>query len=214
MRKPIVIAIIALLASLSVHAQTHASDSVRYRWHDASGLVHFSDSLTREAMKYGYDLINDRGMVMQHVARQLTPEERVAANKLAAEQAAKQRAAQQVADAEAQMMVAYPDEASYRIFQQQTLDSIDQQIHTTQINLRSQETAMTALLANAAAIQSDKKPVPQYLNDRITKQGDVVSEQRNTLQRLQALRAQTVQLQIKQLARYRELKAAQAQPSD
>jgi hypothetical protein len=210
MRKSLLFfAAVVLVASLSAHAQN--TGNIRYKWYDGQGLMHFSDSLTAEAMKYGYDLVNDRGMVVQRVPRQLSAEERAAANKLADEQAAKQRAAQEIANAEAQMLSAYPDEESYKISLQQSLDTIDQQIHTTQINLRSQEKALTDLLGRAADMENAKTPVPKFLADSIAQQRGVVTGQRNTLQHLQALRAQTVQSQAKRLARYRELKAAQAQ---
>jgi len=213
MRKSLLVfAAVALLASVSTHAQN--TGNIRYKWYDGQGLMHFSDSLTAEAMKYGYDLVNDHGLVVQHVPRQLNAEERAAANKLAAEQAAKQHAAQEIANAETQMLAAYPDEESYKISQQQALDTIDQQIHTTQINLRSQEKALTDLLARAADMENAKTPVPKFLVDSIAQQRGIVTAQRSALQRQQALRAQTVQQQAKQLAHYRELKAAQAQPAD
>mgnify|MGYP002662928867 CR=1 FL=1 len=73
MRNPLLIlAAVALLASLSAFAQN--TSSFRYKWYDGQGLVHFSDSLTSEAMKYGYELVNDRGLVVQHVSRQLSVE--------------------------------------------------------------------------------------------------------------------------------------------
>jgi hypothetical protein len=206
------IVVAALVASLSVQAQN--TGNTRYKWHDGQGLMHFSDSLTAEAMKYGYELVNDRGMVVQRVPRQLNAEERAVANKLAAEQEAKRRAAQERANAEAQMLSAYPDEESYKISLQQTLDTIDQQIHTTQINLRSQEKALTDLLGRAADIENTKDTVPKFLVDSIAAQRNVVASQRNTLQRQRALRAQAVQAQAKQLARYRELKAAQEPPAE
>lgn len=211
MRKSLLaIAAFVLFASLSAQAlaQTRTGSSVRYKWYDEHGLMHFSDSLSAEAMKYGYDLVNDHGLVVRHVPRQLNAEERAAANKLAAEKAAKQRAAQQIANADAQMLSAYPDEESYKISLQQSLDTIDQQIHTTQINLRSQEKALTGLLGRAADIENAREPVPKFVIDSIARQRDVVNDQRNALKRQQALRAQTVQLQARQMARYRELKAA------
>ncbi|GGY35504.1 hypothetical protein GCM10008098_30810 [Rhodanobacter panaciterrae] len=213
MRKSLLVfAAVVLVASLSAHAQN--TGNIRYKWYDGQGLMHFSDSLTADAMKYGYDLVNDHGLVVQHVPRQLNAEERAAANKLAAEQAAKQRAAQEIANAETQMLAAYPDEESYKISQQQALDTIDQQIHTTQINLRSQEKALTDLLARAADMENAKTPVPKFLVDNIAQQRGIVTAQRSALQRQQALRVQTVQQQAKQLAHYRELKAAQAQPTE
>jgi hypothetical protein len=114
-----IFAIVAFTACVAVQAQN--TGNIRYKWVDGQGLAHFSDSLSAEAMKYGYDLVNDRGIVIQHVPRQLTPEERVAANKLAAIEAAKQRAEQERRDADAQMLSAYPDEESYKISQQQAL---------------------------------------------------------------------------------------------
>jgi hypothetical protein len=216
MRKSLlVVAATALMACVSVHAaQPSSVGSIRYKWHDGQGMLHFSDSLSAEAMKYGYDLVNDQGLVVQHVPRQMTAPERAVANRLAAEQAVKQAAAAQLANAEAQMLSAYPDEASYKISQQQELDTIDQQIHTTQINLHSQEKALTELLGRAADAERNKEPVPRFLADSITRQRDIVAGQRNLLQHQQGLRAQTVQEQAHQLARYRELKAAQAQPAE
>ncbi len=120
---------------------------------------------------------------------------------------------QELAPAEAQMLDAYPDEESYKISLQQTLDTVDQQIHTTRINLRSQEKALADLLARAAEIENAKKPVPKFLTDSVAAQRNVVTGLRATLQRQQALRAQTVQDQVKQLARYRELKAEQDKAS-
>jgi len=204
----------ALFANVAVHAQAPTTGSgIRYKWHDGQGKLHFSDSLNAEAMKYGFDAVNDQGMVIQHVSRQLTPDERAAANKLAAEQAAKQQAEQKRHDAEAQMLDAYPDENSYKISQQQALDTLDQQIHTTQLNLKTQEKALTDLLGRAAEIERTQKTVPKFINDSIASQRAVVTGQQNTLQHQQALRTQMVQDQATQLARYRELKAAQASPA-
>ena len=210
-----VFAAVALTAGLAAHAQSSPNTgSLRYRWQDSHGLVHFSDSLSAEAMKYGYDVVNDRGMIVQRVQRQLSPEERIAANKLAAAEAARQRIARDRANADAQMLAAYPDETSYKMSQQQLLDSLDQQIRTTQLNLRGQEKSLTDLLARAGEIERAKKPVPKYLTDSIASQRNVVTAQRSALLRQQAERAQDVQQQARDLAHYRALKAAQAQPAD
>ena len=212
MRRPLlIIAAIVLCASASAYAQ---NTGLRYKWHDGQGLVHFSDSLTTEAMKYGYELVNDRGLVVQRVSRQLNAQERAAANKLAAEQAAKDRAIQERANADAQMLSAYPDEESYQISLQQSLDSIDQQIHTTQINLRTQERALTDLLGRAADLENNKDTVPKFLVDSIAKQRTVVTGQRSALTRQQATRASTVQAQSQQLTRYRELRTAQQRKAE
>ena len=202
---------VAILLAGQVALASEASH-VRYKWQDSQGLVHFSDSLSADAMKYGYAVVNDQGLVVSRVQRQLTPDERTAANQVAAQQAAQQRAARELANSEAQMLSAYPDEESFHIYQQQSLDSLDQQIHTTQINLRSQESALTDLLARAADLERSKAPVPDFLVDSITKQRNVVTGQRSALTRQQVERANTVKAQGGQLKRYRELRAAQKPP--
>jgi hypothetical protein len=207
----LVFATATLVASLSAYAQN--SGNIRYKWHDGQGLLHFSDSLSADAMKSGYDLVNDQGMVVRHVPRQLNPEELAAATKLADEQSAKRRAAQEIANTETQMLAAYPDEASFKLSQQQTLDTIDQQIHTTQINLHSQEKALSDLLNRAADMERAKESVPKFLVDSIAQQRNIVTAQHRALGRQQGVRASAVQTQAKQRARYRELKMAQEHPA-
>jgi hypothetical protein len=161
-------------------------------------------------MKFGYELVNDRGIVVQHVDRQLSPEEHAAAQKAAEQQAAVDRAAEQRKRNDAQMLAAYPTEAAYKTLQQENLDRMDQQIGTTRSNLRSQEKALTDLLTRAGDLERAKQPVPKTLNDGIAKQRDVVAHQRETLEHQQSARDGQVQKNAQDLVHYRELKAAEA----
>jgi hypothetical protein len=211
MRKTVlVIAMLALTTGVHAQATKSSASSYRYRWKDASGLPHYSDSLTPEALKYGYDLVSDRGIVVKHVDRELTPDERAAAQKIADQQAAEERAAQQRARNDSQLLNAYPSEDAYKASQHQALDNIDQQINTTRANLRSQEKALTDLLSRAGDLERAKQPVPKFLNDNIAKQRDIVAHQRDLLERQQTEREATEQKNAKDLQHYRDLKAAQA----
>ncbi|HET6552457.1 MAG TPA: DUF4124 domain-containing protein [Dyella sp.] len=208
MRKTLLaIAILALAAG--AHAQAQKGSGYRYRWKDATGLPHYSDSLTSDALKFGYDLVNDRGLVVQHVDRQLNPEERAAAQKAADQQAAQQRAAKERSRTEAQMLSAYPTEEAYATSLKQSLDNIDQQINTTRINLRSQEKALTDLLTRAGDLERAKQPVPKFLNDSIAKQRDVVTKQRDLLDHEIASRDAAEKKNALDVQHYRELKAEQ-----
>ncbi|WP_424683755.1 DUF4124 domain-containing protein [Frateuria sp. YIM B11624] len=207
MRKLVYAVAISLATVLTAHAQK--ATGIRYHWRDGKGLSHYSDSLTAEAMKYGYDLVNDQGYVVRHVDRQLSPEERVAAEKLAAEQAAQRRAEEARRRADLQMLNAYGDEADLKQAQQEELDTIDQQINTTQLNLRSQEKTLADLLGRAADMERAKEKVPPYLADRIADQRNVVAGQRAALERQQGHRATAEKEAVQQLERYRALKKAQ-----
>lgn len=208
-----VVAMVALTLSLSVQAQLGKNggqnSGIRYKWRDPQGLPHYSDSLTAEAMKYGYDLVNDQGMLIQHVERQLNPAERAAARQQAEQQAAQRRLADEQARNDIQLLSAYPDEASFKAAQQQSLDTVGQQMNTTRINLLSQEKALTDLLDRAADAERAKQPVPKELTDRIAQQRDVVASQRATLDRQQAAHDAAQQQAAQQLQHYRQLKAAQ-----
>lgn len=203
----------ALLASTAVHAQQNndKTGAPHFKWTDARGLLHFSDSLNEDAIKNGYDIVNSQGMVVRRVSRTLNPQERAAAQKLAAQQAAAQRAAQEQTRTDQQMLAAYPDEASYRASLKQALDTQDQQIRTSQLNLLSQEQSLTDLLARAAALEHNKQPLPKTLQDSIAKQRVVVSELHTVLSHQQTQRSQTAHQQAQQLAHYRAVQAAQAQ---
>lgn len=204
-------AAILVASSFAAVAQSNPnSNGMRYKWRDAQGLPHYSDSLTTDAIKYGYDVVNDRGLVIQHIERQLNPEERAAARKQADELAAQQRAAQERTRNDSQMLSAYPNEAAYKATLQQELDNIDQQINTTRLNLHSQEKALTDLLTRAGDLERAKQPVPKFLNDSIAKQRSIVAGQRGALDRQQAARDAAAQKMEQQLQHYRELKASQA----
>ncbi|NII10590.1 DUF4124 domain-containing protein [Oleiagrimonas sp. C23AA] len=202
-------ATLALAAGASARAQHGKADAYHYRWTDSHGQAHYSDSLTQDAINHGYQVLNNAGLVVRKVKRPLTAAERADAE--ARDQAA---ADKRDADArrqreDAQLLAAYPTYADFKTAQQAELDHLDQSIHTTQLNLSTQEQALSDLLNHAADLESANKPVPKFLNDRIAKQRKAVREQRDTLSHLQDERRQASQREAKQLEHYRQLRDAQ-----
>jgi len=180
----------------------------RYRWVDASGLPHYSDSLSMEALKFGYDVIGPGGMVVRHIPAELTASERKAARAKAAREAALHRQTVQREQKDRQMLMAYPTEAAFKAAQQARLDSLDEGIRTTRINLRSQEQNLAQLLGHAADYSREGKPVPASLSKRITDQRLTVADQRESLKARQTHRAEAEQQAAKELAHYRQLREA------
>ncbi|MGE7137892.1 DUF4124 domain-containing protein [Luteibacter sp. NPDC031894] len=187
---------------------TNNNNAYRYRWKDGSGQSYFSDSLTPEAMKAGYDVVNAHGLVVRHVDRQLTPEERTAAKKVAEQKEAAERARQQQQREDAQMLNAYPDEAAFAAAKNAEVENFEQAARTTRLNLQGQEKALADLLNRAGDLERAKQPVPKYLTDRITEQRNTVAALRGTLQRQQAAKEAARSNTDAQLRHYRELKAA------
>lgn len=191
----------------SAGAAAQHKSGYRYRWHDHAGQLHYSDSLTEEAVRNGYDVISDQGLVVRHVQRHLNASERQAADAAAAREAAREAAIQRQRDQDRQMLAAYPNERVLRDALQAEIDDLDQTIHTTQMNLRAQERSLADLLAHAAEIEHGGKDVPKFMNDRIAEQRKAVAEQRDALQRQQAAKAAAEQDVEKRLQRYRALRA-------
>lgn len=211
MHRSVFITFIALSLGLAGTAAAWQGNNtgVHYRWVDGSGLPHFSDSLTDDAVKYGYDIISKEGLVVTHVGRQLSPAERVAAQKQAAEEAAQQRAMEERKRTDMQLLNTYPDEDALKAQQQQVLESLDEQMATTRVNLHSQDGALTDLLSRAADNERAKQPVPKFLVDQIATQRNVVANERALLERQKVNRDAMVQQQAQELQHYRELRAAE-----
>ncbi|HEX5304730.1 MAG TPA: DUF4124 domain-containing protein [Dyella sp.] len=208
MRKALIIITAAGLgfAGLAQAQRAGAGSSVQYRWHDAKGLAHYSDSLSVDAIANGYDVVNSQGLVMRHVDRPLSASERAAAKKLAVEAAARKREQEQRQREDQQMLAAYPDEAQFVAAQHDELTSIDQQIATTRASLATQEKALADLLDRAGELERAKQPVPKFLSDKIAAQRNVVGSQRALLDRLLASYATTQLKNEAQLQRYRQLR--------
>ena len=95
------------LPQLVAAATNPAGIGTRYKWKDAQGGAHFSDTLPPEALQMGYDVVDAQGLVIRHVDRPRTVEERKAdAAAVAAREEAKQRAAEKVA-ADRLLLVSY-----------------------------------------------------------------------------------------------------------
>lgn len=189
-------------------AANNATPTTHYRWKDASGVVHFGDTIPSSALAGGYDIVNSQGIVVRHVSRELTPAQRRAAAAVAARETAARREAQQRKVADAQMLAAYPTEHDLEQSQQAQLHQIQTDIATLETNLRSQEDSLTELLAHAADIEQSGKPVPPYVHKRIADQRQTVNSERGTLAQRRSDLVKAREQFAARLQHYRMLRAA------
>lgn len=207
----------AALLAAAVTMPAFAGDTtptVHYRWKDATGVVHFSDTIPASALAGGYDIVNNDGMVVRHVARELTPAERRAAAALAAQEAEARRVTQRQHLEDAQLLAAYPTDKDLEAFQQAQLKQIEADIDTLQTNLHSQEDSLTELLSHAADLEHSGKPIPPYVNKRIAEQREIVNGERSAVVKRRADLAGTKLRFDAQLQRYRALRAKYQQSDD
>jgi len=181
----------------------------RYKWTDGEGNLHYSDALPPEAAKYGYEIVNPQGVVIKHVDRAKTAEERAAAKaEIAKAQAAKDSADARVRN-DKQLLAAYPTEDDLKRAQHQQADMMDTNLTSARVSLQSQEKSLAELLGHAAELDSNGKPIPPVLTKKITDMRKQVDEQRTYISRKQKERDDTVAHFDDELAHYRGLKDPQ-----
>lgn len=177
-----------------------------YRWVDAEGKVHYSDSLPPEALDQARDEINRSGVTVNRVDRALSAEERATKQVEEAEAArlASIKAEQDKMDAV--LMGSYATEADLARAYRERFDLLDQSLEAARVGIRSQEKSLEDQLAHAASLERGGKPVPATVKSTIESARRQVEDQREYLRRREAER-QSLQTEYDGiLQRYRLLK--------
>ena len=209
------IAFAMLLASVpDTQAAVPSSTRSHFRWKDATGIPHYTDMLTPEALQFGYDILNAKGVVVKHVDRQRTPEELFAEETTAQAAASAKREADQQAVVDRRMLAAYPTEKDLVSARQLQLDSIDQNIRAATNSLGVQERSLSDALNSAASFEHDNKPVPDVQKKQIESLRKSVDALRAYVTRRQNEKVDAAKKFDIDLAHYREAKeqARNAQP--
>lgn len=177
-----------------------------YRWTDKDGKVHYTDQLPPEAAKDAREQLNQQGVVVERTERALSDEEKSARAVDDAKAAEQRRIDEEKAKMDAVLVGSYPSESDLQRSYKERFDLIEQSLESARVSIRSQEKSLADLLAHAADLERNGKPVSQTVIDSITRTRAQVAEQRGYLIRREtegaALRAEFDAL----VKRYRELK--------
>lgn len=196
------IASFCLLAPIDASAQ-----GVRYKWRDAEGNLHYSDSLPANAGKFGYDVISAQGVLMKRVEPAKTADELAVASAMAK----KQRDAQLAADARArndqQLLAGYPTENDLVQMHRQQLEMLQQTIKGAELGLQSQERSLADQLGVAADFERDGKPVPAKLVSEIGEIRTMIEAQHGVIFRRKADLEKARAAFATELDHYRALKS-------
>jgi uncharacterized protein (DUF342 family) len=195
------IALILGIASIS----TMAAGAVRYKWRDAEGNLHYSDSLPADANVLGYDVVTGQGVLVKRVAPAMSPDERAAAKLKEAEARSAQSEIERQAREDQQLLAANPTEADLLQSQRQQIEMIDLQIKSLQTGLQSLERSLTDLLGRAAEQEREGSAVPTRLSDQIADVRSKIDAQHKRLDRNAAEKEKTTTGFSAELDRYRAL---------
>lgn len=180
----------------------------RYKWTDAEGNLHYSDVLPAEAVKYGYEIVSPQGVIVKHVDRAKTADERTAAKAEIAKAKAAKDAEETRVRTDQQMLAAYPTEEDLKRAQHQQSEMLETNLTSARISLQSQEKSLAEILGHAAELDSSGKSVPPALAKRIADTRKQVEDQRAYILRKENERDQTIAHFDDELAHYRSMKTA------
>jgi len=161
-------AVVSIVCTALFAGAVSAAGGTRYKWRDAEGNLHYSDSLPVDASKRGYEVVNAHGIVVKRVEPAKTAEELAAAKAEKARELAEREAAEAQARNDQQMLAAYPTEDDLRNAQRQQLLMIEQNLRSSEIGLQSQERSLAEMLGLAAELEAGGKPLPQRLSTQIS----------------------------------------------
>ena len=140
-------------------ATLDASAARLYRYKDAAGGAVIASSVPNDRVKYGYQVIDETGRVMQEVKPQRTPEQ-------AAQYLAKIKSDQQREEEIRRINLLYGSEADITLALDKALDSIDKSLANTQANKRQLESQLQRLETQAARIErAGTDPSPEMINN-------------------------------------------------
>jgi hypothetical protein len=219
------IAIGICLAALVVHdalAQQRRATPQRstggtqrvYRWTDAQGRVHITDTLPPEATGQARTEINARtGAVSGSVARALTPEEQAVADAAAAEAAAAAAEAERQRRLDASMLNSYATEADLRKSYDDRISLLEGTLQASLVSRQAQSEGLVSILVDAGDTELAGRPVNEETaemirttrselvrmiridNQRRAELADLRAEAEIAMQRFRDLRAGTVTAQ-------------------
>ncbi len=191
--------------------QSETQSAKLYRWVDADGKVHYSDSLPAEAVDQARkELSKGSATVTAELDRALTIEERRLAESQAEELARIEAELEKLRQRDRTLVGSYPNEAELNRSFKERLDLLDESIKAAQVGIESQRMVLVSVLANAADRELNGERVPTPLLQSLRDSHGQGQALRRLLFSRQAERAATEQELQETIARYRELKKAEA----
>ena len=176
-----------------------------YKCKNEKGETYFSDHYVPEQCKGGGVQLNNQGVTVRTIDRQMTPEEIAAAKEKAAREAEEKRLAEKQAQADRVLLQSYANEDELTRAHQKELTQIDTEIQASRVALQAQEKALTDLLNTAA----DAERTGQKISPQVTKNIGIVrrqvESQKTFMTRKQAQKEDLERVYQGQLKRYREL---------
>jgi len=195
-----------MLMALSATAGAQAKKKL-YCWNDATGHKVCGDALPPEvAGSSRTEFSSTSGMRTGEIARALTPEERAAAEKAAADAATQAELDAARARREMAMVESYATEDDLRKAFQERIDLLEETLKASELSVVGLRASLVGLLRQAGELELAGKSVPFNARTNIASQHTELRRRERIYSQQKIERAQLDQELASVLQRYRDLK--------
>lgn len=162
------VSILILVCTLLLPMPLNAAEYFRYR--NDTGAVVIDSILPPQFVKYGYEVINDKGLVLRTIAPQATEAEIQAKQ----QQREEQRRREEQFKKDTMLLTRYSSVADIEASQSRVVDEINVRLSILRANLRSLKAQIERQQEEAANAERAGREVPKRLLDNIsTMEGEV-----------------------------------------
>jgi len=207
MNRPLATLTLALACALAL---PFANAQKLYRWVDADGKVHYSDTIPPSEVDRARDQLNEQGRTVESVSRALTAEEQAEAAQAAKVAEEERKAKEAQAHMDKMLLTSYGEESDLKRAYDERFDLVKQSIESAKVGIRSQEGSLADLLAHAAKLEREGTPVGENIKKSIELSRSQVAQQAAYLEKRESEQIALQKEYDQTLARYRRLKAEAA----
>ncbi|NVJ62295.1 MAG: hypothetical protein HWE27_18045 [Gammaproteobacteria bacterium] len=176
-----------------------------YRYKNSKGQFELVEQLSPEAIAAGYDVINDKGQLIERVAPGKTLGEIEDEKEEIKEAKRKEFARQQQLRRDAELLKLFRSEIEILRARDTAVSGIDQRIELSKNQRSLLKSSIEDLQKRAADFERSGKPVPQYLKDNISETQKQIADRERREKVTATERAKVVADYDRDLIRFKEL---------
>jgi hypothetical protein len=182
-----------------------------YKWTDRSGVVHYGDKIPPEYANLDRNVLNDQGVHVGFEEGEITPAERAAMERRAAEQEADRRAKAEIARRDRMLLETYLTVEDIEDLRDRRLELLESQIKVTELYLGNLRKRLVMLQAEASVFKPyttrpDAPQIPENLQLDISRTTASIALYEQTLARTRSDQSALRSSFNSDIERFRELK--------
>jgi hypothetical protein len=207
----VILFVVAAIALPSIGSAQQRSQPKLYKWTDANGLVHYSETVPPEHANRDRSVLNDQGVQVGFEEGEVTEAEAAVARDRETAAEADRKAKEEIARRDRMLLETYISVADIEDLRNRRLELLESQIKLTEVYLGNLRKRLTGLQSEASeykpySTREDAPQIPESLARDISRTTASIALYEQTLSRTRTDQAALRDSFNKDISRFRELK--------